>query len=181
MPIKCHLHLTVLASALLAAATGIAAAQQPTSAQASAIRSACRADYQAKCSSVPPGGSASLACLQQNASSVSAPCQQALAAVTGTPASGQPATEPSPAAQAAPITPAPASKPPVPVAGAGTMPRLPPRQEAMILRQACARDYQSLCRGVPLGGGRAIGCLERNASRLSPNCRGTLAAARQGR
>ncbi len=32
----------------------------------SAIRSACRADYQANCAGVPPGGQASLACLQQN-------------------------------------------------------------------------------------------------------------------
>ena len=45
----------------------VASAQQPTSAQASAIRSACRADYQANCAGVPTGGEAALACLQQNA------------------------------------------------------------------------------------------------------------------
>jgi hypothetical protein len=165
----------LLAVAVLTAAPVIVTAQQPTSAQANAIRSACRADYQEKCSSVPPGGSPSLACLQQNAATVSAPCQQALAAVSGAPASGQPS------GQAAPSPPpAPPPKPPV-TAAAGAMPPLSPRQEAMILRRACAPDFQTLCRGVPLGVGRAIGCLEENASWLSPNCRGALAAARQGR
>jgi hypothetical protein len=55
----------------------------PTQGQVAAIRQACRADYQAHCASVPTGGSAALACLQQNAQSLSAPCQQALGAVGG--------------------------------------------------------------------------------------------------
>src|SRR6266478_9273293 len=60
-----------------------AAAQQPTSAQASAIRQACRADYQANCAGVPTGGQAALACLQRNAAKTSPACQQALSAAGG--------------------------------------------------------------------------------------------------
>ena len=56
-------------------------AQQPTDAQRSAIRSACRADYEANCSSVPPGGMASLQCLQQNMSKLSGACQSAVSAI----------------------------------------------------------------------------------------------------
>ena len=59
------------------------AAQRPPSAQASAIREACRADYGANCAGVPTGGSAALACLQRNAAKTSPACQQALQAVSG--------------------------------------------------------------------------------------------------
>ena len=58
-------------------------AQQPSQAQLGAIRQACRSDYMAHCSSVPPGGAASLACLQQHAAQASPACQQALRAASG--------------------------------------------------------------------------------------------------
>jgi hypothetical protein len=58
-------------------------AQQPSQAQINVVRQACRADYQTHCASVPTGGPAALGCLQQNAQSVSAPCQQALSAISG--------------------------------------------------------------------------------------------------
>ena len=74
---------------VLLAAASSAAAQQPSQAQANAIRQACRSDYQSHCAGVPTGGSAALSCLQQNATSLSQPCQQALAAVGGN-ARGQP-------------------------------------------------------------------------------------------
>jgi hypothetical protein len=45
--------------------------QAPTQAQRDAIKSQCRSDYMAHCSSVPPGGEASLQCLQKNMSSLS--------------------------------------------------------------------------------------------------------------
>src|ERR1035438_2874111 len=54
---------------ILCAIAAPAFSQAPTDAQRSAIRSACRADYEAHCASVPPGGMASLQCLQQNMSS----------------------------------------------------------------------------------------------------------------
>src|ERR1700692_4138841 len=55
--------------------------EAPTDAQRSAIRSQCRSDYIAHCSSVPPGGEASLQCLQKNMASLSAGCQGAVRAV----------------------------------------------------------------------------------------------------
>jgi hypothetical protein len=70
---------------------------QPTAAQQQAIRNACRGDFQANCSGVSPGGQAALACLQQNASRLSAACRQAVAAVSG----GGAATPAAPAAAAA--------------------------------------------------------------------------------
>ena len=65
---------------LFAPATA-AYSQAPTDAQRSAIRSQCRSDYQAHCASVPPGGKASLQCLQQNMSGLSSGCQAAVRAV----------------------------------------------------------------------------------------------------
>ena len=49
-----------------------ALAQAPTEAQREAIKSECRSDYIAHCSSIPPGGAASLECLQKNMASLSA-------------------------------------------------------------------------------------------------------------
>src|ERR1700704_5410825 len=69
--------------------------QAPTDAQRNAIRSECRADYQAHCASVPPGGAASLQCLQKNMSSLSSGCQTAVRAVE---APAAPKAESAPAA-----------------------------------------------------------------------------------
>jgi hypothetical protein len=93
-----------LAALLALLALPAAHAQQPTSAQASAIRQACRADYQAHCASVPTGGSAALACLQRSAASLSPGCQQALRAVSagGSAAPQNAAARPAAAAPAAP-------------------------------------------------------------------------------
>src|SRR5258706_10819539 len=92
-------------------------AQAPTDAQRSAIRSACRSDYEAHCASVPPGGAASLQCLQKNMSSLSAGCQTAVRAIeppAAPKAESAPAAAPKtesapakPAAETAPSTPAP--------------------------------------------------------------------------
>src|ERR1700760_3027899 len=62
------------------AATLPAFSQAPTDAQRSAIRSECRADYEAHCASIPPGGAASLECLQKNMSSLAPGCQSAVRA-----------------------------------------------------------------------------------------------------
>src|SRR5216683_7080945 len=76
---------TAALCASLAAATFAvtmpAFSQVPTDAQRSAIRSECRSDYEAHCASVPPGGAASLQCLQKNMSSLSSGCQTAVRAV----------------------------------------------------------------------------------------------------
>src|SRR5262249_16383068 len=57
------------AALMLAVATPSFA--QPTEAQKDAVKSSCRSDYTAHCSSVTPGGEAALQCLAKNMSSLS--------------------------------------------------------------------------------------------------------------
>ncbi|HVY16248.1 MAG TPA: cysteine rich repeat-containing protein [Rhodopila sp.] len=158
---------TLVAALLLCASAVTAAAQQPTQAQASAVKQYCRSDYQAYCASVPPGGAASLQCLQQNVASLSPTCGNAVRAATGGGAANTTAQ-----ASAAPVAMPPSGMPPS---------GMSPRQEAGLMRRACAGDYRAYCSGVPLGGGRAIGCLSANEKRLSPSCRGAMAGMRGGR
>ncbi len=70
----------LLVTAMFMVATP-AHSQAPTDAQRNAIRAQCRADYQAHCASIPPGGEASLQCLRKNMSSLSSGCQSAVRAV----------------------------------------------------------------------------------------------------
>ena len=149
----------LLFGVLLCMATG-AVAQQPTQSQAAAIKQSCRADFQSNCSGVPTGGSAALQCLQQHQSNLSSACQSAVAAVSGEGASHPPSA-------AAPT-------------GAPPAPAMSRRQEMALVRDACGADFHAYCQGVGLGGGRAIGCLAENESRLSPPCKGALARARGG-
>jgi hypothetical protein len=94
-----------MAIALIPAFVATAAgAQEPTKAQADAIRQACRSDYMAHCSGVPTGGAAALDCLKQNAARTSPQCQQALRAVSGAAAPGAAKFGP-PAPAAAPAAP----------------------------------------------------------------------------
>lgn len=143
-----------------APATG-APAHQPTQAQRNAVKSACQRDFMAQCSGVTPGGAEALSCLQQHNAALSAPCQQAVAALGGaagsTPVTGG-------GAAAAATTPAPRPM----------MPAFSPREELMILRETCGMDFQALCRMVPLGGGRGIACLRDNLQRVSPACHRVL-------
>jgi cysteine rich repeat protein len=98
----------------LAGMSGIAVAQQPSQAQVSAIRSACRSDFQAHCSGVQPGGQAALACLQKNAAALSPACQKAVGDVGGSaPAQKQSATPPSAPPAGAPAVPAASGAAPV--------------------------------------------------------------------
>ena len=147
----------------------VAAAQQPSQAQIGAVRQACRNDYMSYCASVPTGGSASLACLKEHMQSLSAPCQQAVAAIGGS------------AAPAQGRAPAPASPSGAVPAYQGPSPPLSPRREAMLLRRACGPDYRAYCAGTPAGGGRIVACLEANGPYLSRQCRSALASARQAR
>lgn len=163
-----HFRSGLLTALLVCLSAGTAAAQQPTAAQTSAIKQNCRGDYQSYCASIPPGGAASLQCLQQNMSRLSPNCGSAVGAVAGgTSGAAQAPSSQTSASQARPPTSAP--------------PAMSPRQEAGLLRRACAGDYRAYCRGVPLGGGRAIGCLKENQARLSRACRGALAEMRAGR
>ena len=155
--------LTLIAGLICGSLTGTAGAQQPSPAQADAIRQSCRGDYQAHCAGVPTGGSAALQCLQRNLSSLSPPCRTAVGATEG-------GSAPNPPTAASQGRPAPA--PP---------PMMTPREEAAMMRHSCSGDFRALCRGVALGGGRAMACLADHQESLSPPCREALAAARGGR
>jgi hypothetical protein len=137
------------AAAKPAAAAPAATAAAPTAAQQSAMKQACRSDFMAKCSGVTPGGQAALACLQKNASTLSAGCQQAVAAIGGG------------AATAATVTAAPA---------AGPTP-----EQLKAVKFTCRGDFKRYCGGVQPGGQEAIMCLQTNAARLTPDCKTSLA------
>ena len=120
-------HGALLVAAIFMVATP-AQSQAPTDAQRNAIRSECRADYQAHCASIPPGGEASLQCLQKNMSSLSSGCQSAVRAVEPAAApKAETAPAAAPKAGSAPAA-APAAQPRSP------QPRL--RQQPQKLRQA---------------------------------------------
>ena len=102
-----------LSVAAILATAAPAFAQAPSQAQRDAIKSQCRSDYMAHCSSVPPGGEASLQCLQKNMSSLSSSCQSAVRAVEApAAATAKPADTAAPkaAAPAAATTAAPQSR-----------------------------------------------------------------------
>jgi hypothetical protein len=135
---------------------------RPGPQQLSAVRAACRSDFMANCAGVKPGGAAALQCLQRNSERLSGACQNAVAAIGGS---------------APGVPPPPAAIPPPPtVAPLPPLPPLRPREALAILR-ICAPEARLLCNGVPLGGGRLLGCLAANAASLSPVCYSALAAA----
>lgn len=147
-----------------AAAPKAAAAKQPSPAQVSAIKSACRGDYPKVCASVPPGGAPAIECLEKNKAKVSAGCAKAVNAAFGGGAT-PPASGAAPAAEAAP-----AAAPAVIV-----LRPLLPREELFIARSACGADIRTLCAGVAPGGGRIIQCISSRAASLSPACKEVLA------
>jgi outer membrane biosynthesis protein TonB len=184
----------LMAAAMLAVATPCFA--QPTEAQKEAVKSACRSDYMAHCSSVTPGGEAALQCLAKNMSSLSTSCQSAVKSVEAAaepaktePAKSEPAkTEPAKsepakteaAPAAAPKTetakPAAESKP----AAATTTAKKPTDAQVAAIRSACRGDYPKVCAGVPTGGAPALECLEKNKAKVSAGCGKALAAAGGG-
>src|SRR5947208_5046975 len=152
-----------LSVAAILATAAPALAQAPSQAQRDAIKSQCRSDYIAHCSSVPPGGEASLQCLQKNMSSLSSSCQSAVRAVEA------PAAAPAkPAETAAPKAAAPAA--------AGQ----PSSAQISAIRSACRSDYPKVCAGVPTGGAPALQCLEKNKAKLSAGCEKAVSAASGG-
>ena len=176
--------LVALSAAVTFAAAMPAFAQAPTDAQRSAIRSACRSDFIAHCSSVQPGGREALQCLQKNMSSLSSGCQSAVRAI-------EPAAEPKaeakpeakPEAPAA-ATAAPAEKPaaetptkPEPKAAAApeaapaaTPAKKPTDAQRSAIRSACRNDYMANCSSVTPGGAAALKCLKQHEASLSAKC-----------
>jgi hypothetical protein len=146
-------------------AASAAPAAPPTEAQKSAIRAACRSDFMANCSGVQPGGAEALQCLKSNAAKLSGGCRSAVAAIGGgaAPASASPA--------------APGASAPTPaVAPLGPIPPMLPREALRILAM-CRAEQQSLCGGIPVGGGRILTCLADHAQQLSLECYQALARA----
>src|SRR5947208_10721379 len=141
-------------------------AKQPTSAQISAIRSACRSDYPKVCAGVPTGGAPALQCLEKNKAKLSAGCEKAVAAASGGGAPAAAGAAPAAAGAAAATTPA---APTVIV-----LRPMRPREELLVLRSACGADVRSICGGVAPGGGRIVQCLATNAAQLSPACKDVL-------
>ena len=153
--------------------------QAPTDAQRSAIRSECRSDYEVHCASIPPGGAASLQCLQKNMSSLSSGCQTAVRAVD---APAEPKAESAPAkppAESAPAKPAAETAPAAaaPKAAASTPAKKPSSAQVAAIRSACRSDYQKVCAGVPTGGAAALQCLEKNKSKVSGDCEKAVSSA----
>jgi hypothetical protein len=184
------LRLIATRGAMLAAAIVISAsafAQAPTDAQREAIRSACRSDYMAHCSSVPPGGLESLQCLQKNMSSLSGPCKSAVSAVEA-PAAPPAAKSETPAAAPKadtpvanePAKPAATAAPAAPKAAAGSAAKKPTDAQIAAIRSACRSDYPKVCAGVPTGGAPALQCLDKNKSKVSSGCQQALNVAGGG-
>ncbi|WP_108512407.1 hypothetical protein [Bradyrhizobium algeriense] len=170
-----------LSVAAILATAAPAFAQAPSQAQRDAIKSQCRSDYIAHCSSVPPGGEASLQCLQKNMSSLSSSCQGAVRAVeTPVAAPAKPAETAAPKAAApAAATTAPA-KPAEPKATAAPAAAQPTSAQISAVRSACRSDYPKVCAGVPTGGAPAMQCLEKNKTKLSAGCEKAVSAASGG-
>lgn len=184
----------LLATAALFAAAALA--QAPTDAQRAAIKSQCRSDYMAHCSSIPPGGAASLQCLEKNMSSLSAGCADAVRAVQ---APATPKAEDAPKPEAAPAAASTESAPPAaqaepapakPAAAVASKPasaaatksaassttKKPTQAQIAAIRSACRGDYPNVCAGVPTGGAAALQCLAKNQAKVSAACGKAVAA-----
>jgi hypothetical protein len=189
---------------LLMSFVSSASAQGPSEAQREAVKAQCRSEYMAHCSSIPPGGEASLQCLAKNMSSLSPSCQAAVRAVEASVEAPKPAAATPPAAAAKPGAPATAAKPATPApaakgtaakqpasapatttaaapAGAAAAPaplvlrKMLPREELFVTRSACSTDIGTLCQGVVPGGGRIMQCLSVRSVSLTQPCRDVLA------
>jgi hypothetical protein len=156
-----------LSVAAILATAAPAFAQAPSQAQRDAIKSQCRSDYMAHCSSVPPGGEASLQCLQKNMSSLSSSCQSAVRAVEAPAATAKPADTAAPKATE-------------PKAAAAAPAGQPTSAQISAVRSACRSDYPKVCAGVPTGGAPALQCLEKNKAKLSAGCEKAVSAASGG-
>ena len=184
-------HRALLVTAMFMVAAP-AFSQAPTDAQRAAIKSECRSDYMAHCSSIPPGGEASLQCLQKNMSSLSSGCQSAVRAVEAPAApkaesapAAAPKTESAPAVAATPAKPPEAAAPAAaskeaPKAAASPPAKKPSDAQVAAIRSACRADYQKVCAGVPTGGAPALQCLEKHKAKVSAPCQQAVNAASGG-
>lgn len=170
----------LLTAAIVAVATP-SFAQGASEAQKAAVKSACRSDYMAHCSSVQPGGEAALRCLAKNMPSLSPGCQSAVSAIQASvaPKSEPASTEAAPAAapKTETTTAQPAAEPKSESKPAATAAKKPTNAQVSAIRSACRGDYPKVCAGVPTGGAPALQCLEKNKARVSAACGKAVAAA----
>ncbi|WP_409191005.1 cysteine rich repeat-containing protein [Bradyrhizobium sp. RDM4] len=177
----------LLAATLFATATS-AFAQAPTEAQKSAIRSACRSDFIAHCSSVTPGGVEAYQCLQKNMSSLSSGCQTAVRAVEpaaapkteAAPVKSEPAKSEPAKSEPAKAEAAPTAKPAAAAAAKAATPKPPSGAQVSAIKSACRSDYPKVCAGVRPGGAPALECLEKNKAKVSAACATAVSAASGG-
>ena len=130
-------------AALMSVVAAPAVAQGPSEAQREAIKADCRNDYIAHCSSIPPGGEASVQCLAKSMSSLSPSCQAAVRAVEAPAAAAAPAPATAPAAPSA----KPAAPTTAPKAAATTPAKQPSSAQVAAVRSACQSDYPKSLRG----------------------------------
>jgi hypothetical protein len=170
----------VLTVAICAVATP-SFSQGPSEAQKAAVKSACRSDYMAHCSSVQPGGEAALQCLAKNMSSLSSSCQSAVRAVEASVApKNEPAgneAAPAAASKTETTTTEPKGKS---ASSTTTAAKKPTNAQISAIRSACRGDYPKVCAGVPTGGAPALECLEKNKASVSAACGSALAAVSGG-
>jgi hypothetical protein len=179
--LTCARKLGPLLAAAIFAIAAPAFAQAPSQAQRDAIKSQCRSDYMAHCSSVPPGTEASLQCLQKNMSSLSSNCQSAVRAVEApAAATAKPAETAAPKAAAPATATAAPAKPAEPKAAAAAPAGQPTSAQISAIRSACRSDYPKVCAGVPTGGAPALQCLEKNKAKLSAGCEKAVSVASGG-
>jgi hypothetical protein len=137
------------------------AAQQPTAAQRDAIRSSCRSDFMANCSSVEPGGKEALDCLIAHEARLSPSCRTAVNAIAPKPAAPV-------AAESAPPKPAamaPMEAPPKPADAAE-------ESQMKAVQQSCTlNDFMAHCSWIKPSSPEVVLCLKANATELSPACR----------
>jgi hypothetical protein len=181
----------VLALGLLAMAQPATA--QVTPEQQSAIRGSCRGDFQAKCSSVTPGGPEALACLQNNVAGLSPACKLAVSATiapAATPAVAKPAVAKPAVAKpvvakpavakpivrkpAKPVAAKPAAAPPV-TAEVDAPPAGPTEEQLSAVKFTCRSDFSHHCGGVTPGGPEALVCLHSHEAQLSQDCKTSVA------
>lgn len=112
------------------------------------------------------------------AAAAPAPAAPAAATATAAPVVSAPPPKakvaPPPKAKAA--TAAVAAPAPPATAAAPEAPPAPTAEQMKAIRFTCRREFANNCRGVPSGGAKAIDCLQRNAGKLTPDCKTSLAA-----
>jgi hypothetical protein len=108
----------------------------------------------------------------------------AAAAAPPPPAATPAAASPPPAVRQIPPQPAQIAKPaapkqavvaPPPPAPAIAPPPVPTTEQMNAIKSTCRREFANNCRGVPSGGSEAIDCLQRYPSKLTPDCKTSLA------